>query len=223
MKRICLFFVVCILAALPLQAQSFDDFTAQVGVGFTQPLGPTHSRTDMGWNFSGAVGPRLARNFSLLFDVSYNKLNVTSVGNVVTDPDDDLGDIVTNVDEDEPLSANMKLWGFTVNPSFEYVRKEKWSGFVQGGYGIYNRRLNLKAATFQPQVVCDPWFDICSAGVVTSDEVIGKTDTWKGGFNLGTGFTFGTKTKFFAEVRYHIVLTTNVDTQILPFTFGVRW
>jgi hypothetical protein len=219
MKRIFLFFVICILVATPLQAQSFDKFAAQVGAGFTLPLGPTHSRTSTGWGFNGAAGPRLGRNVSLLFDVSFNKLDVKTLGDVVDDEDNlDVFD-----DVNEPFDANMKMWGFAVNPSFEYVQKERWSGFVQGGYGVYNRKLNLKAATFQPAVVCDPWWDICTTGFVTDDEVIGESSTWKGGFNIGTGFTFGQDTKFFFEARYHHVFTTNLDTQIIPITFGVRW
>lgn len=219
MKRICLFLAICLLAEIRVQAQSFDDFTAQIGAGFTPSLGPTHGRTSTGWGFNGAAGPRLSQNVSLLFDVSFNKLDVKTLGDVIDDEDN--LDAFDNVNE--PFDANMKMWGFTVNPSFEYLRKERWSGFIQGGYGVYNRKLDLRAATFEPAIVCDAWWNICTAGRVTDDEVIGESSTWKGGFNVGTGFTFGQKHKFFAEIRYHHVFTTNLDTQIIPITFGVRW
>jgi len=41
--------------------------------------------------------------------------------------------------------------------------------------------------------------------------------------NVGGGVMFGSHTKFFAEVRYHHMFTTNAATEIIPLTFGIRW
>jgi len=213
MKRICLSFVICVLAVVPLQAQKFDNFVAQIGAGFNTPVGPANSRLGNGFSFNAAAGPRFAQNASLLLDFSYNNLNVIHLtrNGFLSDTDDPFFD------------ASGKMWSLTVNPEFEFVKAENWSWFAQGGYGVYNRRLNLKATTFSPAVVCDDWWDICTAGIVTGDEVIGKQSTYKGGFNVGTGWTFGSSTKFFADVRYHQMFTTNQDTQLFAFNFGVRW
>jgi outer membrane protease len=208
MKRIGLCIVVCMFAVLPLQAQNFDNFVAEVGGGFNIPAGPTSRHASNGWNFVAAAGPRVSRNASVLVDFSFNKLNV---------------DHLDTFDEDV-IDANMRMWSITINPSFEVVRRDRWSWLATGGYGVYNRRLDFEDATFPPTRVCDDWWDICTGNnFVTSTAAFGEQNTYKGGFNVGTGFTFGTRTKFFAEVRYHHMFTTNVDTQIFPFNFGVRW
>jgi hypothetical protein len=117
----------------------------------------------------------------------------------------------------------MTMWSITLNPTYEFVREEGYSVYATGGYGVYNRRLELTNTFFQRAIVCDDWWGVCTTGFVSDEEVVADRSTYKGGFNVGTGFTLGSRSKFFMEVRYHHMFTTNEATQVIPITFGIRW
>jgi len=53
--------------------------------------------------------------------------------------------------------------------------------------------------------------------------VTGDTSVYTGGFNAGGGVNFGTRRKFFIDVRYHHMFTADFAREIIPVTFGVRW
>jgi len=46
------------------------------------------------------------------------------------------------------------------------------------------------------------------------------------GFNVGSGVTYrvgASHLKVFAEARYHHAYPSQIDTQVVPVTFGIRW
>ncbi len=209
MKRILLAAMICLAVAAPSHAQGFlRHFTSQFGTGFSLPVGATNDHAGVGGNFVAAAGPRFNSRTSVMLDFSYHATDLDALNSGGTDT---------------VLEADMRLWSLTLNPVFQYVRTESFTSYVTGGYGVYNRTLQLTRAEFEPAIVCDDWWDICTASVVSGDAVIGRRSTYKGGFNVGTGVAFGAHAKFFVEARYHRMFTTNKDTSLVPITCGIRW
>jgi opacity protein-like surface antigen len=200
---------ICLLSVVPLNAQDFYELaTVGIGAGVAIPVGSTNDRAGAGFNFVANGGPRFGDNFSLLFDFSYNDMDL---------------DAFNGGGNDTLIDANMKMWSVTVNPTFEFIDLEEFGAYGTGGYGVYNRRLDLTRADPRIGVVCDPWWGVCFNDLVLTDTTLAEQNTYKGGFNVGGGFTVGSRTKFFVEVRYHHMFTTNESTQVVPITFGFRW
>ena len=111
-----------------------------------------------------------------------------------------------------------------MNPTFEVGVTSVVGAYFTGGYGVYNRRLQLTRADVGSQTFCDFWYGACFDQPVPVSTILGETSTYKGGFNVGGGLTFGLpRAKLFAEVRYHRMLTRGLRTETLPVSFGIRW
>jgi hypothetical protein len=211
MRRIFVSVILSGLFVLPLLAQDrFDHVTVGAGAGFSFPLDALSHHTKTGFNFVASGGPRFDR-LSLTLDFSLHYLDVKNS----LESQDNLK---------VSLGSMMRLWTLTVNPRFEFLRQERFSAYATGGYGLYNRRLLLAAPGPVPVVVCDDFWDVCVRSSPVSSEIVsGDLGLYKGGYNAGGGVTFGTRTKFFAEVRYHHMFTSEVPTQVIPLSFGIRW
>jgi Outer membrane protein beta-barrel domain len=119
------------------------------------------------------------------------------------------------------VSANL-LWGVPLT--------NKIGAYAIGGGGWYRRSLEAQNTVLQAGSVCEPgwiWWDIeCTNGIFPTQVTVGSRSSDAGGFNIGGGFTFRvgtTSTNIYAEVRYHKAFTANIDTTVLPVTFGLRW
>jgi opacity protein-like surface antigen len=211
MQRIFLSAIICLVFVLPLRAQdSLSHITASVGAGFSFPLGTLRDHTKTGFNFVASGGPRFNPHFSLTLDFSLHYLELK---NSLQSQDN------VNVS----FGSMMRLWSLTVNPHYEFIKQERFSSYATGGYGIYNRRLLLAAPGLVPAVVCDQFWNVCVSNNPVSQTVTGPLSPYKGGYNVGGGVTFGAHTKFFVEARYHHMFTTDVATEVVPLTFGIRW
>ena len=193
-------------AALSLEAQ--HHVAAQFGGGVAVPLGETYDHAKLGFAFTAAAGPRLTKQLSALLNFSFAGNQVEQLQNSSGNP---------------RVDAQMYLWGLTLNPDFQFIKTERFSSYVTGGYGLYYRWLELTRTNFDTAVVCDEWWSICSPRTVSGGLFNGIRSTYKGGVNVGAGVTIGTGKKFFAEVRYHRMFTSGQPTEILPLTLGVRW
>jgi opacity protein-like surface antigen len=210
MQRISFGLLISLLLIAPLQAQDFlQHVTAGVGAGFSFPVGTTGNHTKTGFNFVASGGPRFNPHLSLTLDFSLHYLELK---NSFTSP---------TTGADLSLGSTMRMWSLTLNPSYEFIKKERLSSYITGGYGLYNRRLLLAATGAIPDVACDEFWGIC---VTNAPEMVsGNANPYKGGFNAGGGVAFGATNKFFIEVRYHHMFTTHAATEIIPLTFGIRW
>jgi Outer membrane protein beta-barrel domain len=210
MRRILLSAAVCLLFTASLRAQNFlNDVTVAVGAGFTFPPGRTADHTKMGYNFVASGGPRFNPHLSLTVDFSLHYLDIK---NSLVDPE-------TGVDLS--LGSIMRVWSLTLNPAYEFIKQERFSSYATGGYGLYNRQLQLASTGPVPAAACDSFWNVCvsnSPGIVT-----GNLSPYKAGYNVGGGVTFGAHLKFFVEARYHHMFTKNAATEIVPLTFGLRW
>ena len=203
------FFVAAVLglfSASPLYSQV--PVTAEFGGGISLPVNATKDHAHNGFTFVAAAGPRLNSHLSALVDFTFNGMNVTTLHN---------GTANTTVD------ATMYLWSLTVNPELTFIKKERVSSYVTGGYGLYYRWLQLTRTAFSPTAVCDSWWDICTNNATDLASFSNGRSTYKGGFNFGAGMTYGERKKLFVEASYHHMFTTNQPTEVIPITFGVRW
>ena len=102
--------------------------------------------------------------------------------------------------------------------------------YAIGGGGWYRRTLEAKQQVLKQGTVCEPawiWFAVeCVDGIFPTTETIGSRTSSAPGFNVGGGIAFRlgeSRANIYAEVRYHRAFTKNVDTTVLPLTFGVRF
>ena len=207
--RLGLALVICLGFCSISQAQDvLKNVTFGFGAGFSVPTGATRDHTQTGFNFTASGGPRFDRRLSATLDfmLTYSNLkNTFKDHQTLADPS---------------LGARMRLWSLTVNPNYKFIRREKFGAYFTGGYGLYSRRLLLTTELI-PASVCDPFWNVCVMGL--PQNISGRLSTYKGGYNVGGGVTFGARTKFFTEVRYHHMFTTAFPTEIFPLTFGIRW
>lgn len=121
------------------------------------------------------------------------------------------------------LSANL-LAGTTIGNG-------KNAYFVGGG-GWYRRTLEAKQTVIQAGSVCSPyweWWGVqCVNGIFATDTTVGSQTSSGPGFNVGGGITIrlgdsDSPAHLYVEVRYHHAFTRNLDTVVLPLTFGIRF
>jgi opacity protein-like surface antigen len=211
MQQILLLVLICLLFTLPLPAQNFlDHVTAEAGAGFTFPVDTMRNHTKNGFNFLASGGPRFNRHFTMTLDFSLHYMDVKNF-------------LKNSNNVDISQGSMVRIWSLTVNPGYEFIKQERFSTYATGGYGLYNRKLLLAAPGIVPAAVCDSFWKICVGTPGSSEMLSGDFSLYKGGYNVGGGVTFGARTKFFAETRYHHMFTEDAPTILIPLTFGVRW
>jgi len=212
MGRIFLPAIICLMVAMPSRADDFGflkGITASAGGGFTFPVGRIANHTRPGFNFTAEAGPRFDR-FTLTLDFT---LHYSSVKNSFHDPNSTI---------DISNGSIVRIWSFTLNPGYHFIKQESFSSYVSGGYGVYNRTLLVGSFAPVPVAACDEFWDVCVSNIPGIPGSGDGTIT-KGGYNVGGGVTFGAATKFFIDVRYHHMFTPRSPTELIPVTFGVRW
>lgn len=51
--------------------------------------------------------------------------------------------IETPANQVSSLGSMVRMWSLTINPTYQFWKEENVSSYVTGGYGIYNRDLQL--------------------------------------------------------------------------------
>jgi hypothetical protein len=205
-RRVVLFGLIVLLHAFPLKAQG--PWTAKFGGGVGLPVNATKDHAHNGFTFVAAAGMRLRPRLNALLQFSFDGMNVTVMHNATP---------ISNV------NATMYLWGLTLNPEFQFIKKERFSSYATGGYGLYSRWLELTNTSFGPTTVCDGWWDVCTNSIAAIASFVNGNTTYSGGYNVGVGVTYGERLKFFAEGSYHHMFTANQPTEVIPIVVGVRW
>src|SRR5215467_14077959 len=206
----------CVLLAIVLCSHSYGQdrlkhVTFDAGAGFSFPVGQLENHADTGFNFVASGGARFNSRWSLNLDFSLHYFNVkNSLQSPVTGVNFGLGSMV-------------RVWSLTVNPRYQFWKAEKFTTYATGGYGLYNRQLQIPAPGPVTASACEAFWNVCVGQATTGASISGNINPYRGGYNVGAGVNFGTRTKFFVETRYHHMFTTNSPTEIIPLTFGVRW
>src|SRR5215475_1658557 len=202
--------LVCVFSIYIHKQDRLEHFTFDVGGAFSFPTGQLENRVQTGFGIVASGGPRFNPRLSVGLDFALQYFNLK---NFVGSP----------VNQINSLGSMVRIWSLTINPTYQFWKEEKVSAYGTGGYGIYNRDLQLPTPGAGVAVAaCDAFWNICVGGSQASG-ISGNLNTYKGGFNVGGGVNFGTRTKFFVETRYHHMFTTHSPTELIPLTFGVRW
>jgi hypothetical protein len=198
------------LLALPLSAQGFN-FNVGAGPGF--PLGTTSDYAHTSYNFVVGGGPNLVPHVKLNSEFMFEGLPIHD-------------NIIQQYDFSDIKGRLYSLTGNVIVGSSIGAGK---GVYLIGGGGWYRRTIEAKQTVLSIGEVCEPWwwFDAqCVNGILTNEVTVGSRTSSAGGFNIGGGLTFRlgeSSTNLYAEVRYHRAFTRNVETTVLPVTFGVRW
>jgi len=198
------------LLTLPSSAQGFN-FNIGVGPGF--PLSRTSDFAHTSYNFVVGGGPNLIPHVKLNAEFMFHGLPVRD--NIIHQ----LG--FSNV--------KGRLYSLTGNVIVGSSIGAGKNAYLIGGGGWYRRTIEAKQTVLRVGEICEPWWwwdAQCVNGIITSEVTVGSRTSSAGGFNLGGGLMFQlgeSSSNFYAEVRYHRAFTRNVETNILPLTFGIRW
>jgi opacity protein-like surface antigen len=202
--------LVCVFSMYVHGQDRLEHITFDVGGGFSFPTGQLGNRVQTGFSLVASGGPRFNPRFSVGLDFAIHYFNLNNF----------LG---TPVNQVNSLGSMVRMWSLTVNPTYQFWKEENVSSYVTGGYGIYNRDLQLPTASGVLAVgACDAFWNVCAVNSQAS-AISDDLNTYKGGFNVGGGVNFGSHTKFFVEARYHHMFTTHSPTELIPLTVGVRW
>lgn len=202
--------LVCVFSMYGHGQDRLEHITFDVGGGFAFPAGQLGNRVQTGFGIVASGGPRFNPRLSLGLDFTINYFNLKNF-------------IAAPVNQVSSLGSMVRIWSLTVNPTYQFWKEENVSSYVTGGYGLYNRDLQLSnSGAVLPAGACDTFFNVCNANSQVS-AIANDLNTYKGGFNVGAGMNFGAHTKFFVEARYHHMFTTHSPTEIVPLTVGVRW
>jgi hypothetical protein len=201
---------ICGLLTLPSSAQSFN---FNVGGGPGIPLGTTSDFAHTSYNFVVGGGPNLVSHVKLNAEFMFHGLPVHD-------------NIIQQFDFSDIKGRLYSLTGNLIVGTSIGAGK---SAYLIGGGGWYRRTMEAKQTVLSIGEICEPWWwwdAQCVNGIVTSEVTVGSRTSSAGGFNIGGGLTFRlgeSSASFYTEVRYHRAFTRNVETTVLPVTFGVRW
>src|SRR5579871_2309417 len=211
MKRFALVCAAGVLMAAGLSAQEYSHVAINIGAGFTQAVGNTGTRLDMGWNVRGGVGYNFNPYFGVLVDGAYNNMGINS----------------TTLATYGAPGGRMSVTSFTLDPILHVAPKSRADFYITGGGGLFHRYQEFTAPSVQVVTGFDPFFGFYPIGV-PANQILANYSVNKPGIDIGAGVAFGSKWhgKFFAEARYERIFMGNRfanDTEYLPVTFGFRW
>lgn len=203
--------LVLFLLALPVRAQSFN-FNLGGGPGF--PLGTTADFVHNSYDFVVGGGPNLHPHIKMNVEFMFHGIPVHQ-------------DIIEQAGVSD---IKGRLYALSGNLMVGTSTGGTKGAYLIGGGGWYRRTLEATQTVLQKGTVCAPfweWWNVqCVDGIYPTDVTVGSRTVSAPGVNLGGGLTFGlgeSRANFYVEVRYHRAFTRNVDTVVLPLTFGIRF
>lgn len=205
----------CITVALATsviaQNTSESRLTLNGGAGYTIMTGDSGNRLKDGWNVTVGAGYKVNDTFRITGEYSYFGLGVTDAVLIALRVPDGKANVIS----------------ITGQSVFTFGENSTVGGYAIGGGGAYRRYVEFSRPTTAAINITDPWWGYDGPIVVSANTVIGSISSWGGGFNFGGGITFrlssDSDVRIFAEYRYHRAYTSNLVTQLMPITFGLRW
>lgn len=204
----CVTFVSC--TAL---GQYFPRWNFNVGGGVGFPEGTSANFANNGANFVVGGGPNFSSRLGLDAEFMWHDLPIKK--NVINDL--------------QVPHASAREYTVTANAIFRIPTHGKMGFYAIGGGGWYHRSGELTAPTYKPGTVCPPfwiWWGGCINGFFPAKVVLASSSSDDLGWNIGGGITYslgGSHLKFYGETRYHHAPHKQINSDLLPLTFGLRW
>lgn len=196
--------------------------TFNVGVGPIIPQGDLADRFDTGITIPLGVTFNINESFGIQGEYSYSWMD----GPQATIPEVGGGSVL--------LESNHSMHMFNANVIFGPQTSGPVGGYVIGGIGAYNRRVELTTPSVGIATICDPYWFVCFPVAVPVDQIVGERSSTDFGFNIGGAITFARR--FYVEARYHYVSgpeferpaalgggTVKATGHYFPIVFGVRF
>ncbi|MGE5645383.1 MAG: outer membrane beta-barrel protein [Acidobacteriota bacterium] len=192
-------------------AQDTSRLIIEGGGGFSQPVGNSGGRFNTGFNLQAGAGVNLFSRLGVLGEFGYNEFGLTDGALAAAGVPGGTG----------------RIYSVTLNPVFRFNPHGRFDAYLMGGGGYYRRTIEFTKPVLAAVTVFDPFLFGFVTVPVAANQVLASFTQNKAGWNAGAGVTFrlseDSRTKLFAESRYHYIYTTPVRTTILPVTFGLRW
>jgi opacity protein-like surface antigen len=203
--------VIALFSAVSF-AQITDKLNISVGGGVSSPAEEASQDLHTGYNWDINGGYNVNRHLSLNLDWGYQHWGLNDAA----------------LARFEEPGGRTTVWSLTFNPVLHLNSRGKFDVYTTAGYGLYHSNLSLTEPFNETIFVCDPFFGFCFPQTVTVNEVVASFSTYKGGFNVGGGFSIpllrSDRVRFFTEARYHRMFSSSgADITYVPVTFGIRW
>lgn len=208
-------FGLCVASASAQDGPSnFSRFNFDAGGGFG--IGRGDVGNFVGTSYQGVAGAGL--NFSRMFgaNAEYMYYNL---------------DLRSSVSQTQSLpNASGSLNSVSLNGIVTAPLHSRWGAYGIFGIGFYRRSVSTHQV-IPANSICQPawiWWDVACVNQVTqTQQTLSTFSKDAGGFNYGAGFTYRLnhlhRAKVFGEFRYHRAYTSDVQTTVVPITFGLRW
>ena len=204
-----LYFVLILPASAQERRYNFNG-----GAGPAFPLSDASNFVNTSYNLVGGGGINLSTHFKFVGEFMFAGLPVKQ--SII----DELG--VSNV--------KGRLYTLTGNLMAGTSIGGSKTIYAIGGGGWYRRTLEAKQKVLQEGTQCEPgwiwWAVECVDGIFPTTVTVASRTSSAPGFNVGGGIAFRvgqSSANLYTQVRYHRAFTKDVDTTVLPLTFGVRW
>lgn len=186
-------------------------FTAHFGAGYAPLVGPISGSLENGWNVQAGGGYMFTPYLGIVGDYHYFGLGVPDrVLNSLAVPD-----------------GSAWVHALTVGPEIRLAPDSRIDPYLIGEVGWYRRTVEFTRPSVAAVTVFDPFLGFFVPVLVPANTVIGSRTRDGFGGNVGGGVSVrikeGGHAKIFAEARYHHASHERRDTQLLPFTVGIRW
>ena len=204
-------FLIVVFITMPVSAQRYN-FNIGGGPGFS--LDRTSDFASTSYNFVLGAGPNVLPHLKMNAEFMFHGLPIHQ-------------SIVDQVGVSKMKGRFYSLTGNLILGSSFGGNK---SAYLIGGGGWYRRTVEAQRTVLQAGEICEPiwiWWNVeCINGIFPTDVTIGSSTSSAPGFNVGAGLGFRlgeSNANFYTEVRYHRAFTRNIDTIVMPITFGIRW
>lgn len=212
-RRTYMVFLYCALT-LPALAQYQNRYTFNAGGGPGFPLSTASDYVNTSYNIDAGAGLNPHPHLKLLGEFMFHGLPVKQ--SII----DELG--VTNVKGRLYALSGSVMVGTSIGRGRNI--------YAVGGGGWYRRTLEAKQKVLEAGTQCEPgwiWFEVqCVSGIFPTTVTVASRTSSAPGFNVGGGIAFrigDSPVNIYTEVRYHRAFTSDVETTVLPLTFGVRF
>jgi outer membrane protein with beta-barrel domain len=206
--------VVLLIAYGCAMAQDAPKYTFNIGGGPTWPTQSVSDLANMSGHFVVGGGVNLSKMFGV--DAEYMWNDLPPKQGIVS---------LTNA-----TNGSARLQSVTANLLLHAPDTHKLGGYLIGGTGWYHRSWDLTNPALTVGTVCLPsyvWWGIaCTNGLVSTNVTVASGSSNAIGWNIGGGLTYRlgeSHAKFYTELRYHVAYTTGINTDVLPWTFGIRF
>ncbi len=208
------FFLLVLFCVCSLAQEEAPKFNFNIGGGVTFPQSTIGNIANTSGNFQ--VGAGINRGKALGFDAEFMWNDLPPKSSVVALTGAPDGSAFMN-----SLTGNMILHS---------PEAHKFGFYGIGGIGWYHRSWKLTAPSLALGTTCLPsyafWGVVCTNGIVSDTTTLTSGSNNGFGWNAGGGLTFrmgGSHLKLFTEARYHFAYFSNINTRVLPLTFGIRF